>query len=179
MRWRSFAIALLALALALVAVAGLVSALGSNDRSASGGGSGPGRAMADRGHRHLPVGSPATAVAFPEPATSGPHVPAAIPRDGVTLSGDQLLTALEGGDVVVIYGSPGLRIPLQRLASRLGATFSPSLAASGQAVVLDHDPRLGAGVLAVAWRHLQRAAGPEDPGLGSFIEFWLGRGTPR
>jgi hypothetical protein len=63
------------------------------------------------------------------------------------------------------------------VANRLmSGAFDPSLAAAGQAVIIA--PRQGTrGVVAVAWRHLQRAPSATDPAIRDFAEAWLGRGA--
>ena len=136
----------------------------------------PGQGFADLGHRHLLPGQPAPAYDS-APPTSGAHRVAAITRDGSPLSDDQLLTALEAGDVVVLY--PPRRAPaaLSALAATRAPAFSPALAAAGQALILA--PRPGtSGLVALAWAHLLRTGSASDPGLGQFITFWLGRGAP-
>src|SRR5262249_7514647 len=96
---------------------------------------GPGSAFPDLGATHLKPGQKR-----PEydstPPTSGAHFPKAVTRDEAELDDDQLLTALEAGNVVFMYGTnkppPGLR----ELALRLAGPFTPALAAAGQAVIL-------------------------------------------
>jgi hypothetical protein len=169
----------LALAL-LVAAAGLVGMIaffGGRDTSTFHKLEGPGQAFPDQGSGRLAAGA-ARPRYNSDPPTSGPHVPAAIPRDGVRLSDDQLLTALATGNVVLVYSRAAMERPLRRLADRASGPYDPALAAAGQAVVLDRDPRrAGSGVVAAAWRHLLRAPSPTDPALGGFVDFWLGRGA--
>ena len=104
---------------------------------------------------------------------------ATVTRDDVELSTDQLLTALELGDVVLVYADPHLTPALRGLASAQAGPFTPALAATGQAVVLDRRASsAGAPVTAVAWGHLLRARSPADPALTAFVQAWLGRGAP-
>ena len=60
-----------------------------------------------------------------DPPTSGAHVPEPVIRDEAELNDDQLLSALETGNVVFMYGTktppPGLR----ELANRLASPFTP------------------------------------------------------
>ncbi len=136
---------------------------------------GPGKALPDSGAESLPAGKRAPPGNPAHPPTSGAHAPAAITRDGAPLSNDQLLDALERGDVVILYDAPRPPAPLGALAAALAPPFSPALAAAGGAVILA--PRAGVGgIVAVAWRHLLRVADPRDPALGQFVDFWLGRG---
>jgi hypothetical protein len=97
--------------------------------------------------------------------------------DNQQLSDNQLLEALELGDVVVFYGTRAPPAGLGKLASSLAAPFTPALAAAGQAVVTARRPGT-TGLIALAWAHMLRVARPSDPLLGTFIDYWLGRGAP-
>lgn len=137
---------------------------------------GPGRALPDLGHAHLRPGAPHPRYDS-DPPTSGAHVPVPVRDDDRKLSTDQLLQALEQGNVVVLYGAdkppPGLRT----LSLSLAPPFTPALAAAGQAVILARRPGTR-GLLGLAWAHAITVAGPKDPQLRKFIQFWLGRGAP-
>lgn len=136
----------------------------------------PGQAFTDLGHRHLRAHQPAGPYNS-IPPTSGAHHVVAVRRDGARLSDDQLLTALEAGDVVIAYPPGRPPAGLQALASRLASPFSPALAAVGQAVILT--PRAGTrGLTALAWTHVLRTASSSDPQLARFVGVWLGRGAP-
>jgi hypothetical protein len=114
-----------------------------------------------------------------QPPTSGPHRPAPVLHDYAPLSDDQLLSALAAGDVVVEYGGDPHRPPagLRALAARLAGPFSPTLAVTGQALILA--PRPGTiGLIALAWTRIARVSGADQPLLGEFIAAWLGRGAP-
>ena len=101
--------------------------------------------------------------------------PAAIRRDGVSLSDDQLLHALELGDVVLLYGTSAPPPQLRALQEQVSGPFDPVLAANGAAVILAR--RAGTdGVVALAWRRILRAPSPTDPALEQFANYWLGRG---
>lgn len=103
------------------------------------------------------------------------RTPAAIRRDAVRLSEDQVLHALALGDVVLLYG--GAHTPpaaLRALQQHVSGAFDPVLAANGAAVILGWQP--GAqGVTALAWRRILRVQSPADAALGQFVDYWLGR----
>ncbi len=165
------------LVLAVLGVGAGVLFFTSRDRaSVSDQAAGPGQAFPDQGHRHLRPGEKPSAPYSSEPPTSGAHVPVTIRRDATVLSDDEILQALEQGNVVLLYGSARAPEALKRLAADLNqGAFTPDLAASGQAVILGR--RAGTrGTVALAWRHLLRAAAPQDPALRTFAEAWLGRG---
>ena len=138
---------------------------------------GPGAVYHDQGDALLRPGQPRP-VYDSDPPTSGPHHPAAVTRDGATLSDDQLLQALASGDVVLVYGSRAAPAGLARVAAAIAPPFTPALAASGQAVVLARHPGIP-GIVALAWAHSQRATTANDPALRAFVSFWLGRGATR
>jgi hypothetical protein len=174
---RGVARAALAVVLTAVALVALLLFLGSRDNSTFPTGAGPGQAFADQGRRHLAPGAIHPRIAFDSsPPTSGPHVPVLPRADGRPLSTDQLLQALELGNVVLVYGDRRIEPALRRLAGGIAGPFSPSLAAAGQAVVLDLHPGQS-GIVAVAWRHLLRSSGPADQRVRAFVQFWLGRGA--
>lgn len=103
------------------------------------------------------------------------QTPAAIKRDRVQLSDDQLLHALELGDVVLLYGTHAPPPQLRALQEQVSGPFDPVLAANGAAVILAR--RAGTdGVVALAWRRILRAPSPADPALEDFANYWLGRG---
>jgi Protein of unknown function (DUF3105) len=137
---------------------------------------GPGSAFPDLGAAQLKPGDKR-----PEydsnPPTSGAHFPKPVTQDEAKLDDDQLLQALESGNVVFMYGTrkppPGLRA----LALRLASPFTPALAAAGQAVILARRPGT-AGVDGLAWAHAVSVRDPSDPLLAQFAQFWLGRGAP-
>jgi uncharacterized protein DUF3105 len=171
----AIAVASLALAFGLIALLSGFFA-GRDQAGVSAVVTGPGRALPDLGHAHLKPGAPHPRYDS-DPPTSGAHVPVLVRHDQRRLSTDQLLQALEEGNVVVMYGgqkpAPGLRT----LALSLAPPFTPALAAAGQAVILAR--RLGIrGLLGLAWAHAITVPGPKDPQLRTFIQFWLGRGVP-
>jgi hypothetical protein len=155
----------------VVVLAGLVAlvvAFSARDDAQLSGGGGPGELQPDRGAGHDRA---ARAGGMP---TSGPHRPEPVERDGRALTNDQLLHALELGNVVVLYERPSPA--LSQLQEEVAGPFDASLAAAGQAVVLA--PRAGAGpATALAWRRVLRAGDPTDPALREFAEAWLGRGV--
>jgi hypothetical protein len=170
------AIAVVSLAVAFGAIALLSGFFAGRDQAGVGGtGTLPGVAFADLGHAHLRPGQQHPRYNS-NPPTSGAHVPVPVDGDNRQLSDNQLLEALELGDVVVMYGTASPPPALKSLASSLAAPFTPALAAAGQAVVLARRPHTS-GLIALAWAHLLRVGGSGDPLLRSFIGYWLGRGA--
>jgi hypothetical protein len=136
---------------------------------------GPGRAFPDQGRVHLKPGD-VRPLYNSNPPTSGPHFPQPVSRDGAVLSDDQLLQALELGDVVIMYGGGAPPPGLEAEAGSLAPRFSPALAAAGQAVILARRPGTAA-IIALAWTRLLRARSANDPQLKEFVQSWLGRGA--
>jgi Protein of unknown function (DUF3105) len=169
------ALASLALSIGLIALMSGYFA-GHDPADVTGSVSGPGQAFPDQGHAVLRAGQ-ARPRYDSSPPTSGPHVAVPVQRDGAALSDDQLLQALQTGNVVFMYGTRAAPPGLPSLARALAPPFSPGLAAAGQAVILARRSGI-AGVLGLAWAHLVRVAEPTDPLLRSFANFWLGRGAP-
>jgi hypothetical protein len=171
------AIALASLALSIGLIALLSGYFAGHDAAGvSGTTVAAGQTFADLGHHHLAAGERAGAYNS-DPPTSGPHHVAAIRRDQARLTDDQVLTALEAGDIVIAY--PPRRPPagLTALVRSLASPFSPALAAAGQAVILT--PRPGTrGLVAVAWTHLLRVNSARDAALSRFVSAWLGHGAP-
>jgi hypothetical protein len=148
---------------------------GRDQAGVSGAQTGPGQAFADLGHAALRPGQSRPAYDS-NPPTSGAHLTRAVTRAGAPLSDDQLLSALEVGDVVIVYGGGRPPAGLAELARSVAPPFTPELAASGDAVLLA--PRPGTqGLVALAWAHLLRVQRASDPQLREFVRFWLGRGV--
>jgi hypothetical protein len=139
---------------------------------------GPGQAFRDLGDTHLPPGRLQPPYDS-NPPTSGPHVFDPVRTDGAALNDNQLLTALEQGNVVIVYGTrsppPGLRALAE---SVMAGPFSPSLASTGGAVILARRPGTS-GLVGLAWAHMVQVDSPAEPLLRQFAQFWLGRGAPR
>ncbi len=174
LEWTAIAVASLAVSFGLIAL--LSGFFAGRDTAGISGPAGvPGLAFADLGHAHLQPGQPHPTYNS-NPPTSGAHMAVPITANHTRLSDDQLLEALELGDVVVMYGSP---TPPQQLESVVGQSayrFTPTLAAAGQAVIVA--PRPGTvGFTALAWTHMLRVGSPSDPLLTQFIQYWLGRGA--
>jgi hypothetical protein len=173
----------LAIVLASLALAGGLIALLSgffaarDQAGVTGALAGPGRAFRDQGHAILLPGAPRPRYDS-NPPTSGPHVPEPARHNEARLNDDQILQALEVGDIVIVYGTRDPPAGLLAFARSVAPPFSEALAAAGQAVILVHRPRYP-GLVAAAWAHLLRITGPADPRLRAFVEFWLGRGAPR
>lgn len=178
------AIGVASLALSFGLIALLSGFFAGRDQAGISGSAGAvGQSFKDLGHAHLNPGEPHPAYNS-DPPTSGAHVPMLIHRDQRELSDDQLLEALELGDVVIAYGTsrppPQLASVQRSLASvqrSLAGAFSPALAAAGQMIVLDRRPGT-TGLIGLAWAHLVRVSTPGDPLLRAFVDYWLGRGAP-
>jgi Protein of unknown function (DUF3105) len=169
-------VASLALSVGLIAV--LSGFFASRDQAGISGNAGAvGEQFRDLGHAHLSPGELHPAYDS-NPPTSGAHVPVPVLRDEATLSDDQLLEALEVGDVVIMYSGRGPPPGLAALASGIAAgPFTPALAALGDAVILAR--RLGTvGLVGLAWTHLVSVKAASDPLLKEFAQYWLGRGAP-
>jgi hypothetical protein len=171
------AIILASLALAFGLIALLSGFFQSRDAASLTGSAALGQHFRDMGNTALTPGTLRPAYDS-DPPTSGPHFPRPVTRDEVRLDADQLLSALALGNVVIMYGTHRPPPALRALASSVAGTFTPSLAAAGQAVILSPRPRLR-GFVGVAWSHLIRVANPNDRHLQSFAAYWLGRGAPR
>jgi hypothetical protein len=171
------AIILASLALSFGLIALLSGFFQSHDTASISGSVGLGEKFRDMGNGALAPGT-----LRPEydsdPPTSGPHVPQPVTRDETQLGDDQILTALSLGNVVIMYGTRRPPPALVSLARSVAGSFTPSLAAAGQAVILARRPGLH-GVIGVAWTHLIRVGSPDDPHLTQFASYWLGRGAPR
>jgi hypothetical protein len=161
----------------LIAAAGcvaLIAVLTSQDSSQVDAASGPGVLEPDHGQGRR-SGAPAPASPADRPPTSGAHLEQHVLEDQVELSDDQILDALQSGNVIVTYEGrkpPAALVALQRDVQ--GGAFDPFLVGAGQAVILAR--RAGAGTQALAWRRRLVASGPEDPKLRDFVDAWLGQG---
>ena len=137
--------------------------------------SGPGELQRDLGARHLTAGEKTPTTGLTDPPTSGPHHPQLATRDGVKLSDDQILQALELGDVILFYDAPKPPAALRALQRDVTGPFDAEVAAAGQQVILARRAGVG-GVTAAAWRRLLHARDASDPQLRAFAEAWIGRG---
>ena len=158
----------------LVAVAGLIALTvafnARDDPEVEGAPTGPGALQPDRGSGH-----DAAANVTDEWPTSGPHREERVTRDRRRLTDDQILHALEVGNVVILYDAPDPGAALERLQDEVAGPFDAELAAAGQAVILAR--REGAGpATALAWRRVFQTPDSADPALREFTEAWLGRG---
>ena len=106
-----------------------------------------------------------------DPELSGAHEPDLVTRDAQRLTRDQLLQALDLGNVVLTF--PGAQPPpeLRALQEDLSGRFDAELAANGLAVILAR----GDGLEGLAWEHRLAVDDPGDPALREFVEHWLGR----
>jgi hypothetical protein len=170
------AIVLVALALAVGVIALLSGGLAGgrdNPGVAIKAGAGPGTAYRNLGARHLSAGQPHPSYDS-DPPTSGAHVPSAVTANNAVLTDDQLLSALEVGDVVYMYSTPRPPGGLQAVADSVAPRFSTPLAAHGQTVILARRPGLPA-ITALAWTHILRSN--NAGALRAFAQFWLGKGA--
>ncbi|HEX5616809.1 MAG TPA: DUF3105 domain-containing protein [Solirubrobacteraceae bacterium] len=169
MRRALLAVAGVALAVAAVAVVFLIAT--GRDDSQLAGPQGPGELQPNRGASH----SGPAETSGDDPPTSGTHEPRLVTRDRRPITDDQLIHALELGDVVILYDSAQPPPALVRLQRDVSGPFDAEVAAAGQAVILAR--RDGAGpATALAWRRILRADDAADSNLREFTEFWLGRG---
>jgi hypothetical protein len=143
----------------------------------SGSSGGPGRSFRDMGDAILAPGELHPAYDS-TPPTSGAHVLEPVTRDWAPLNTDQVLSALALGDVVILYPHRPPPGPLVDLARSVSGPFTPTLAATGQAVILSRDPGIR-GLVGLAWAHMLRARRPDDQRLAGFASYWLGRGAPQ
>jgi hypothetical protein len=111
-----------------------------------------------------------------DPPTSGDHRQANVTRER-RLSREQLLTALDLGDVVIVHPPGAAPPPLKRLQDDVSGPFDPELAAAGQMVIVA--PWKGVdGIEALAYRRRLQASSAADPQLRAFADRWLGTGKP-
>ena len=157
--------------MAVAAVVGLLLWLQARDESTIA--QEPGQLEPDQGseHRRPPAGFKYAT----DPPTSGPHLPSALKR-GQPLTNDQLLHALEQGNVVMVYGNPADVKSLRVLRDDIAGPYDPATVAAGSAIILTSRPGTQ-GVTALAWRRMLRVPSAEDPRLQEFADAWLGRGA--
>ena len=171
-------VAILVASLALsIGLIGLLSGFfaGRDPAGVAGGAPPVGLKFRDLGHAHLQPGE-LRAPYDSDPPTSGAHVPEPVLHGVGPINNDQLLQALEVGDVVLVYGAGHPPAALKALANNVAGSFSPALAAAGQAVILT--PRPGTrGVTALAWTRMLRVRSAQDPLLAQFAQEFLGRGA--
>jgi hypothetical protein len=170
-------IAVAGLAVAIGAIALLSGFFTSRDNPGfAGADTGPGIALKDQGHAHLQPGQPHPAYDS-NPPTSGAHVPELVTANNSELTSDQLLEALELGDVVIEYGSQTPPPGLEQLARQVAPPFNPALVATGDQLILARRPGTN-GLIGLSWAHLIRSASAGDPTLKVFASYWIGRGAP-
>jgi hypothetical protein len=137
---------------------------------------GPGELQPDLGSRHLPAGEHVPLEGLTDPPTSGAHHERLVTREGAALSPDEILHALELGNVILFYAGRRPPAALRELQRDVSGPFDAEVAAAGQQVILA--PREGgAAVTAAAWRRLLRTDDPADPALRDFAEAWIGVGA--
>jgi hypothetical protein len=83
--------------------------------------------------------------------------------------------AVAPGNVLLLYSDEREIAALRELALRTGGRETPALVAAGQAVIVRRQPGLRTPVVALTSERRLDAAGPADPRLRAFIEYWLAR----
>jgi hypothetical protein len=137
---------------------------------------GPGELQRNLGARHLTAGEHVPLSGLTDPPTSGAHHDRLLTREGRALSPDQILHALELGNVILFYSARRPPNALRALQRHVSGPFDAEVAAAGQQVILA--PREGpTAVTAAAWRRLLRTDDPSDPRLREFADAWIGRGA--
>ena len=110
-----------------------------------------------------------------DPPTSGAHHERLPTREG-RLSPDEILHALELGDVILFYDATRPPAALRALQRDVSGPFDAEVAAAGQQVILARRAGRGrgdrGGVAAAAARRRSRR-----PALREFAEAWIGRGA--
>lgn len=112
-----------------------------------------------------------------EPAlpTSGPHLPRLPAADQRPISRDELLHALELGNVVIAHPGDVAPAELTALRDEVAGPYDPALARAGQALLLVPAPAGRQATEALAWRRRLITSDPAQ--LRSFAEAWLGKGA--
>ncbi len=149
---------------------------GRDQAGVSSAGSPPGQVYADLGHASLKPGEPRPSYNS-NPPTSGPHIPESVVRNDAALNDDQLLQALQLGNVVIFYGTRTPPPGLAAFARSAAPPFTPALATTGDALILARRPGT-LGLVGLAWTHLVSVKDASNPLLRQFVSFWLGRGAP-
>lgn len=144
--------------------------------SGAGPAAGPGELQPDLGSRHLPAGEHVPLDGLTDPPTSGAHHPRLPTSEDERLSPDEILHALELGNVILFYDARRPPAALRALQREVSGPFDAEVTAAGQQVILARRPG-DAPVTAAAWRRLLRADDPADPRLREFAEAWIGRGV--
>jgi hypothetical protein len=83
--------------------------------------------------------------------------------------------AVAPGNVLLLYSDERETAALRDLALRTGGRETPALVAAGQAVIVRRQPGLRTPVVALSTDRRLDAAGPSDPRLRAFVEYWLAR----
>jgi hypothetical protein len=176
-RVRRLVTALLAIILGAGAALLVLIFFNARDDSTFTAAAGPGTALPDQGARHIPESRSGSVKYATDPPASGPHWPEPInTRDQRGLTDDQILHALERGDVILFYGDKKAPKDLVDLQRELSGPFDPVLTAAGQQVILARRPGTK-GVIALAWARRLQVPDAEDPRVHQFADFWLGRGA--
>ena len=165
----------LGLAVVLGGVIGLIAIFTARDEGsvAAREAAGPGELQPDRRRAHTADAAPLDPQ---NPVASGPHRAALLARDRRPVGADELLHALELGNVAILYGSARVPAALVELQESVAGRFDVELVAAGQMVVLARVAGLD-DVVALAWRRVLRTDDPADPALREFAEAWLGKGA--
>jgi uncharacterized protein DUF3105 len=176
---RRLLLVLLGTAVVAGGVYALLLAFNARDDAGVGGSapSGPGELQPDEGSKHLESTQHVPLSGLTDPPTSGAHHDRLPTREG-RLSPDEILHALELGNVILFYDAPRPPAALRRLQREVSGPFDAEVAAAGQQVILARRDGTGP-VTAAAWRRLLHVDDPSDPRLREFAEAWIGRGVGR
>jgi len=174
---RRLLVLLLGTALVAGGVVALLLVASARDDAGVGSGApaGPGELQPDRGSRHLEPTQHVPLEGLTDPPTSGAHHDRLPTREG-RLSPDEILHALELGNVVLFYDARRPPAALRAVQRDVSGPFDAEVAAAGQQVILARREGSGA-VTAAAWRRLLRADDAADPRVRAFAEAWIGRGA--
>jgi len=165
---RRLLLVLLGTAVVAGGVYALLLAFNARDDAGVGGSapSGPGELQPDKGSKHLESTQHVPLSGLTDPPTSGAHHDRLPTREG-RLSPDEILHALELGNVILFYDAPRPPAALRRLQREVSGPFDAEVAAAGQQVILARRDGTGR-VTAAAWRRLLHVDDPSDPRLREF-----------
>ena len=165
---RRLLLVLLGTAVVAGGVYALLLAFNARDDAGVGGSapSGPGELQPDKGSKHLESTQHVPLSGLTDPPTSGAHHDRLPTREG-RLSPDEILHALELGNVILFYDAPRPPAALRRLQREVSGPFDAEVAAAGQQVILARRDGTGP-VTAAAWRRLLHVDDPSDPRLREF-----------
>lgn len=83
--------------------------------------------------------------------------------------------AVRDGNVLLLHRPLGQGRALRALADDIAGPPNAQLEAAGQAVLVRHDAKLAAPIVAVTATRRLQAQRADDSALAPFVEYWLGR----